>query len=107
MTGLEDLGFNLETDGPEAWYGWEADENPLTLLFIELAKPLLRADRGSEDEVSEKLSKLETARIVDVFLGWFLGSWVVPVGRRKFIAPIERGAVFEFEFAFVFAAAYG
>jgi hypothetical protein len=69
MTGLEDLDFNLETDGPEAWYDWETDEIPLTLLFTELAKPLLRAERGSEDEVSEKLSKLETARIVDVVLG--------------------------------------
>jgi hypothetical protein len=36
------------------------------LLFNELVKPLLRADGGSEDEVSEEASKLRTVRIVEV-----------------------------------------
>lgn len=38
----------------------------LILLFTELAKPLLRAEGGSEEEVSEKASKLRTVRMVEV-----------------------------------------
>lgn len=38
----------------------------LILLFTELAKPLVRADWGSEEEVSEEASKLRTVRMVEV-----------------------------------------
>ncbi len=64
--GLEDLDLKLGIDGLGACGVWEVYETPLTLLFTELAKPLLRADGGSEEEVSEEASKLRTVRMVDV-----------------------------------------